>query len=64
MTYSLVLKEYFRPSILSQKMLIVFCFYVLFSASENDLELEPRPPVTIKSSRLEDAFEIHEEVGK
>ena len=45
-------------------MLIVFCFHVLFSASEKDLELEPRSPVTIKSSRLEDAFEIHEEVGK
>jgi len=45
-------------------MLIVFCFGVLFSASEKDLELEPRPPVTLKPSRLEDAFEIHEEVGK
>ena len=45
-------------------MLIVFCFYALFSVSEKDLELEPRPPVTIKSSLLADAFEIHEEVGK
>ncbi|CAH3018966.1 unnamed protein product [Porites evermanni] len=37
---------------------------IFASASEKDLELEPRPPVTMKSSRLEDAFEIHEEVGR
>ena len=34
------------------------------SASEKDLELEPRPPVTLKSSRLEEVFDVHNEIGK
>ena len=34
------------------------------SASEKDLELEPRPPVTVKKSRLEDVFDVHDEIGK
>lgn len=36
----------------------------ILSASEKDLELEPRPPVMLKSSRLEDAFDVHDEIGK
>ena len=34
------------------------------SASDKDLELEPRPPVTLKSSGLEDIYDVHGEIGK
>ncbi|KAJ7383694.1 hypothetical protein OS493_026224 [Desmophyllum pertusum] len=37
---------------------------IFTSASEKDLELEPRPPVTVKKSRLEDVFDVHDEIGK
>ncbi|XP_068706499.1 uncharacterized protein [Montipora foliosa] len=36
----------------------------ILSASEKDLELEPRPPVMLKSFRLEDTFDVHDEIGK
>ncbi|XP_067046314.1 uncharacterized protein [Acropora muricata] len=36
----------------------------IISASEKDLELEPGAPVTLKSSPLEDAYEVHDQIGK
>ena len=40
-----------------------YCIWFI-AASEKDLELEPRAPVTLKSSRLEDAYDVHDEIGK
>ena len=64
----LSLLSYLSDELLAYTMTQERCFNsVLLNfipASEKDLELEPRPPVTVKKTRLEDVFDVHEEVGK
>lgn len=39
------------------------CVIFIPGADEN-LELEPKPPVTLKKSGLDDVYNVHEEIGK
>lgn len=37
---------------------------IFTSGIEEDLELQPKPPVTLKKSSLEDVYDVHAEIGK